>query len=166
MACLASGGKARSRVIGIAGLLELCRMAAQTIGGEPLELADGCVLMAAVALQQGVRSHQRKAVEVLLDVLHRNSPAFHVVAVFAVRSKLAAVNIGVAIRAFRAGIAEHQVRVTLPAGDSFVHAAQRKLGLIVIKFGNAANRLPRGKGVAVLAGEIQVSVRAALSGVS
>ena len=102
----------------------------------------------------------------LLDVLHRNSPPFHVVAVLAVRSKLAAVNVGVAIRAFRAGIAEHQVRVTLPAGDSFVHAAQRKLGLIVIKFGNAANRLPRGKGMAVLTGEIQVAVRAARSGVS
>jgi hypothetical protein len=122
--------------------------------------------MTAVALQQRVRSHQRKSIEVLLDVLHRNSPASHVVAVFAVRSELPAVNIGVAIRAFRAGVAEYQVSVALAARDSFVHAAQRKLGVIVIKFGNVANRLPRGKGMAVLTGEIQVSVRAARGGVS
>lgn len=166
MACLTGGRETGSHVIGIARLLELRRMAAQAVGGKPLELADGGVFMAAVTLQQRVRSHQWETVEMLLDVLHRNSPPFHVVAVLAVCSKLAAVNIGVAIRAFRAGIAEHQVRVTLPAGDPFVHAAQGKLGLVVIKFGNAAYRLPRGEGVAVLAGEIQIAVRAARSGIS
>ena len=87
-------------------------------------------------------------------------------AVLAARSELAAVNIGVAIRAFRAGVAEHQVGVALAAGDSFVHAAQGKLRLVMIKFGNVANRLPGGEGVAVLAGEIQVAVRAARAGFS
>ncbi len=166
VACLAGSRETRSRVIGIAGLLELRRMAAQTVGGESLELAHSCVFMAAVALQQGMRSHQRKAVEMLLDVLHRDPPPFHVVAVFAVRSKLAAVNIGMAVRAFRAGIAENQVGVTLAAGDCFVHAAQGKLRLIVIKFRNITDRLPSGEGVAVLAGEIQIAVRAAGGGVS
>lgn len=166
VACLAGSRETRSRVIGIAGLLELRPMAAQTVGGEPLELAHRGVLVAAVALQQRVRSHQRKTVEVLLDVLHRNSPPFHVVAVFAVRSKLAAVNVGVAVRAFRAGIAEHQVRVALAARNSFVHPAQGKLRLIVIKFRNVADWLPGGEGMAVLAGEIQVAVRAARGGVS
>jgi len=166
VACLAGSGETRSCVIRIAGLLELCRMTAQTIGGESLELAYGSVLVAAVALQQRVRSHQRKAIEVLLYVLHRNSPPFHVVAVFAARSKLAPVNVGVAIRAFHAGVAEHQVGMALPARHSFVQAAQGKLRLVVIKFRNVANRLPGSEGVAVLAGQIQISVRAACAGIS
>lgn len=165
VAFLAGGGETGSRVIGIAGLLELGGMTAQAISGESLELTHGGVLMAAIALQQRVRSHQRKAVEMLLDVLHRNPPPFHAVAVFAARSKLAAMYIGVAVRAFRARIAEHQVGVALAAGHSFVHSAQGKLGLVVIKLGNIANRLPGGEGVAVLAGEIQVAVGTARGGI-
>jgi len=67
---LAGSGKTGGGMIGIRGLLELRRVTAEAIGGEPLELAHGRILMAAVALQQGVRAHQWEAVEMLLDVLH------------------------------------------------------------------------------------------------
>ena len=162
---LAGGGETGSRMVGIAGLLKLGRMATQAVGGEPLELAYGRVLVTAVALQQRVRPHQRKAVEVLLDVLHRNPPPFHCVAVFATRSKLAAVNVSVAVRAFRARVAEHQIGVTLAASYPLVHAAQGKLGLVVIEFWNAAYWFPRRKGMAVLAGEVQIPMRATGGGV-
>jgi len=41
-----------------------------------------------------------------------------------------------------------------------VHAAQWVAGLIVIEFGNGADRLPRIGGVAVLARDIQVAMGA------
>jgi len=153
-------------VVGIRGLLELCRMTAEAIGGEPLELPHRRILVAAVALQKRVRPHQRETVEVLLDVLHRNAPAPYVVAILATSSKLAAMDIGVAVGAFRARVREHQIAVALPAADSFVHAAQGELGLIVVKLRNVADGLPGRESVAVLAGEIQIAVRAARGGVS
>lgn len=111
-----------------------------------------------------MRSHKRKAVEVLLDVLHRHPPAPDVVALFAVGSKLAAMNVGVAIGALRARVAEHQVAVALAAGYAFMHAAQGELGLVVVKLGHVANRLPGGKGVAVLTRQGEITVRAASGG--
>lgn len=120
--------------------------------------------MTAVALQQRVRPHQRKTVEVLLDVLHRHSPAPDVVALFAVSSKLTAMNVSVAVGAFRARVAEHQVAVALAAGYPFVHAAQWELGLVVVKLGHVANRFPSGKGVAVLTRQGEITVRTACGG--
>ena len=108
-----------------------------------------------------MRSHQGEAVEVLLDVLHRDAPPLHRVAALAIGSKLAPMNIGVTIGALGARVGKHQVGVTLPAGYAFVHPAQRKAGFIVVKFGDVADRLPGGKRVAVLAGHIQIAVRAA-----
>jgi len=70
VALLAGSGKPGGGVIGIRGLLELRRVTTEAIGGEPLELAHRRILVAAVALQQGVRAYQREAVEMLLDVLH------------------------------------------------------------------------------------------------
>lgn len=148
-------------MVGIRSLLELCRVTAEAVGGESLELAHGRTLMAAVALQQRVRPHQRKAVEMLLDVLHGNPPAPYVVAVLATGSELPAMDIGVAVGAFHARVREHQIAVALPATHSFVHAAQGELGLVVVKLRNVADGLPRREGVAVLAGEIQVAMRAA-----
>lgn len=141
-------------MVGIGGLLELGGMATDAIGGESLELAHRRILVAAVALQQCMRSHQRKAVEVLLDVLYPHLPAFYRVAVFATGPELPPMDIRVAVGALRARVAEHQVAVALPASDPFVHPAQRKLRLVVVKFRNVANRLPGREGVAVLAREV------------
>jgi|SRR5579871_301531 len=106
-------------------------------------------------------AHQGKAIEVLLDVPDGDVPALHGVAVFAVSSKLPAMNVSVAVRALGAGLRKNQVRVALAAGYALVHAAQGKTRFVVVKFRYAADRLPGGEGVAVLAGEIQVAVGAA-----
>lgn len=97
----------------------------------------------------------------LLDVLYRHPPPSDVVAFFAIGAKLAAMNIGVTVGAFRAGIAEDQIGVTLAAGNAFVHAPQRKLGLIVLEFRNVAYWFPGGEGVTVLARQRQITVGAA-----
>ncbi len=103
---------------------------------------------------------QRKAVLVLLDLLNRYVPALDVVALLTVGSKLATMNVGVAVRAFDADIGEYHPGVTLRAGHALMHSAEGKPSLIMIKLGHHADRLPTGRRVAVLAGQVQISVRA------
>jgi hypothetical protein len=59
-----------------------------------------------------------------------------------------------------ANIREDQLGVTLGTGQTFMHAAQRVAGLIVIELRNGTYRLPSVGGVAVLARDGQRSVRA------
>lgn len=148
------GGVARTgsrlkifRVTGIAG------------GLETLELTHRSALMAGVAIQRRMRSHQGKTILVVLDLLHRNLPAFHGVALFASGAELALVNVGVALGTLCRHIGKHQLSVAGHARHFFVHAPQRIFRLIVIKFGHAADRLPSTKRVAVLARDIQRPVR-------
>lgn len=49
--------------------------------------------------------------------------------------------------------------MALYAGHRLVHAAQRRARLVVIEFRNGPDRLPRVRRVAVLTGNVQISVR-------
>ncbi len=100
----------------------------------------------------------------VLDLLDRDLPPANGVALFARRPKLALVDIGVAIGAPASDITEHQLGMALRTGDVLVHAPQRIPGLIVVKLRNAADGLPCTECVAVLARNVQGSVRAACSG--
>src|SRR5579871_165179 len=51
--------------------------------------------------------------------------------------------------------------MALSTSNSLMQAAQRILGLIVVKFGNRPDRLPTHRSVAVLARDVQVAMRAA-----
>ena len=64
-----------------------------------------------------------------------------------------------AILAALTNAGKYRFDMTFGTGDRLVHSAQRILRLVVIEFRNGANRLPRIRRVAVLAGDIQVSVR-------
>lgn len=77
---------------------------------------------------------------------------------FAPGSHVAAVDIGVAVTALSADIAEHRFQVALRACNSFVHAAKWVAGLAVIELRYLANRSPAAEGVAILAGNIQRTV--------
>ena len=66
-------------------------------------------------------AHQREAVEVILNRFHRDVPAIHGVALFAIGAELSPVNVSVAIRTCGAHILEHQLRMTLNALDFLVH---------------------------------------------
>ncbi len=119
----------------------------------------GCFAFVAIgALQHGVSADQRKAVLVVPDLLIGSFPTFHRVALFASGAELAAVNIGVAVRATGACVLEHQIGVALAAGHLDVHSAQRIAGLVVVEFGDVADRFPVGGGVAVFAGDLDGAV--------
>ena len=51
--------------------------------------------------------------------------------------------------------------MTLHTLHFLVHAAQRVAGLVVVKLRNTADRLPTQRGMAVLAGNIESTVRIA-----
>ena len=104
-------------------------------------------------------TQQRKSVEVVLNRLGRNLPAERRVALGAIGAKLAAVNIGVAIGAILANIGEHRLGMAARAGYFLVHAAKRVARGVVIEFGNGAYGSPARIGVAILAGDVQGSVR-------
>lgn len=89
------------------------------------EVSDSSALVALIALHHSVHAEQRKAIEVIVDRLHRHVPAIDRMALGAVRSHLAAVNVGVAIGAILAHVGEHRFQVAAGAGNFFVHAAQR-----------------------------------------
>ena len=117
--------------------------------------------MAREAILQGMGAQQRKTVLVLLHRLQRNFPALHRVALLALCAELAAVNIGMAVRALRSHVGEHQARVTQAALHGFVHAAQWIARLVMIEFRKIADGLPAGEGVTILTSLVQRAVRAA-----
>ncbi len=124
-----------------------------------LELAAGCALVAGIAIDGRVGSGQREAVIVLLHLLDGNLPSADGVALLAIGSKLTSMDVGVAVLATLADAGEHWLYMALNAGDGGVHAAQGILRLIVIELRNSADRLPCACGMAVLAGNVQISVR-------
>ena len=159
VASFARSGELGADVVGIGRPREIRRMAGIALRGHRLKLAIGCALMAGVAVDCGVRSGQREPVIVLLDLLNRNLPAAHRVALLAIRSQLPLMNISVAVLASLSDIGEHGLHVALNAGHRLVQAAQRVARLIVIEFWNRTDWFPSGSGVAVLTRNVQISVR-------
>ena len=99
--------------------------------------------MAGVAGDSRVRAKQRKTIEVIADVGHRDAPAANRVAVLAGRAHLAGVNVGVTIRALLSHLGKHRVGVALAAMHALVHAAQGELGFgVVIELRLGADGLP------------------------
>lgn len=165
VALLAAGRETTAHVTGFGGL-KVLRVARITLRRESLELAHGGALVARSTIQGRMRTHQGKAVLVLINLLHRNLPSLYRVALFAGCPKLTLMDIGVAVSAFLAHVREHRLRVALGATHSLVHAAQGKSGLVVVELRNVADRLPCAQGVAVLAGDVQRAVRASGSSVA
>jgi len=115
--------------------------------------------MALIALNNCVRAYQRESIAVILDCLDVDLPALDRVAAFTIGAELAAVNVCMALGALRACFREHQVGVTLRAGDLGVHSAQRIAGRVVVELRVRPYRLPGLVGMAVLAGNGHGAVR-------
>ena len=143
---------------------EISLVARQALRREALELSNSCTLVARIAIHGGVRADQREPVHVLIDLLDRNAPTSHRMALLAIRSHLALVNISVTFRALRAHIRKHRLRMALRARNPFVHSTQWILGGVVIELRNSANRFPAAQRVTVLAGNAQASVGTARVG--
>lgn len=158
MTTLAGGGKTCGHVVWSCGCFEFRGVAGIALGGHRLEFAGGPSLVAGIAVHRSVRSSQRKAVVMLLNLLNRDLPTTDGVALLAVRSQLPLMNVGVTILATLSNIRENRPDVTFSATHGLVHAAQRVFGLVMIEFRSAADWLPRGRCVAVLARNAQVAV--------
>lgn len=163
MALLALRGKPERRVAQSLRRQVLIHMATDAIGGQAFELPCRS-LVARIAIGHRVRADQRKAVGVIAHRFHRHHPTVHRVALLALRAHLAAVNISVAVSTLVSYVAEHGIAVTLHTRDVPVHASQRIACAVVVELGDATDRLPTGKCVAVLAGDVQVAMRTARGG--
>ena len=149
-----TGRETAADVTGFGGL-KVLRMARIALRRKPLELAYGGALVARSTIQGRMRTHQGKAILVLVDLLHRDLPSLYCMALVAGCAELALVNIGMAVGAFwpplvNTGLVWHWVQT-----DPLVHAAQRKSGLAVVELRDIADRLPPAQGVTVLAGDVQ-----------
>jgi hypothetical protein len=80
-------------------------------------------------------ANQWESIQVIADILIRHLPTLHRVAVLAVRSKLPAMNVCMAVSTVIAHLVENQAAVALGAGDFLVHATQRISGLVVVELG-------------------------------
>ena len=161
VALFAAGRDLAGSVVWRRGLLIILGVTGIALGRKSLKLARCRALMAGSTIQCGVRSHQGKPVLMLFDLLQRNHPSFHRMALLAVGSELAFVNVGMAIRALGSHVRKHRLGMALGARYALVHAAEGKLGQVVIELRNAADRFPARRGVAVLTRHVQVAVRAA-----
>ena len=106
--------------------------------------------MALVALDERMCTDQREPILVVLDLLNVDLPAPHRVATLAVSPKLAAMNVCMTLGTLCTYLLEHHVRMALCAGNLGVHAPQRVARLVVIEFGEGADRLPTRVRVTVL----------------
>lgn len=107
VALLALHRKGGGYVIRFRGLLVGALVARIALDGKSLKLPDRLALMAVRTIQSGMSSHQWEAVIVFLDPLHNDVPPFHGMALFAVGSHLAAMNVSVAIGTIGSGVREH-----------------------------------------------------------
>lgn len=140
------------------GRCELLRVARIAIGAQAHKPASGGIHVAVLTLGGGMCSHQRKTILMVLDCLYPNLPALHRMTRFAIRSKLPAVKIGMAIRALRTHVGKHEAGVALSAGHVHVHPAQRVMRFVVVEFRDGPKRRPCSVGVAILARQIQRAV--------
>ena len=85
-----------ARVRGRGEVLQVAGVARRRHG---LEFAGGSVLMTGVAVHGGVRTRQREAVVVLVDILNGDLPSPDCMALLTVSSQLSPVNISVAVLA-------------------------------------------------------------------
>ena len=138
---LAGGWEAKPDVVDHWGKIVLL-MAGVAGSRQADELAGGGILVAVFALRQLVRAHQRETVLVILNGLQRDLPTLDGVATGAIGAELAAMNIGVAIRALRADVLEDQASVALNAIHFLVHAAEGVPGQIVVELGIGPYGLP------------------------
>lgn len=132
MAILASRRKSQRQVVGL-GILVLRLVAGVAVHRQPGKLPHSRALVACVALDRCMRPYQWEAVLVLLNLVHRYLPAAYGMALFASRPELAAMQIGMTIRAALPHVCKHQAGVALHAGNVYVHSAKGIGGLVVIK---------------------------------
>jgi hypothetical protein len=135
-------------------------MAGVALDGKTLKLSHRPTLVAVCTIKPGVATHQGEAIVVLFYPLGNDAPTLHRMTLLAVRAHLPAVDVSMTIGAVRSRVRKDRLGVALRAGDSLVLAAQRVASRVVIEFRDSPDRLPSDRGMAVLARDSQVAMRA------
>jgi len=149
-------------VVDGARLLIILQVAGGTLSVQAGILRAGGALVAGIALRHRMRAEQREPILMRTDGVHAHAPARHRMALVAARPKLPAVDIGVAIRALRAGVGENQLRVTQPALNVLMQPAEAETGLaIVFELRHCAHGGPTRRAMAAQTWNGERSVRAA-----
>jgi len=145
----------------IGGLLPILQVARLTFRGKSVEDSDGGLRVAVFTLNSGMRAEQWEAVLVILHLLSSDGPALHGMALLAIRSHLAAVDVIclVAIRAILANVLKHRLQMARGAFNFLVHSTKWVVGFVVIELRNRADGFPTRGGVAVFARNRKWSVR-------
>jgi hypothetical protein len=148
-------------MVGRSRLLKCFQVATDTLGGQALaiELAYGAGFVARITIRHRVGADQRKTVLMLVDGMDGHLPAIDLVAEVALCSVLATVDVSMTILAIAPDAGKNGIDVAVLAAHIAVQATQRKTGLAVIELRLAANRPPCRDGVALLAGNLQRTVR-------
>lgn len=139
--------------------LKILDMARRAGSAQAYKLPDRFSLVATLAIDRGMGSHQRESVLVPLDGLQRGIPAADRVASVAFSTELPAMNVGMAISAFGSYFREDKVLMALAAVDALMHAAYREGSLIVVEIRMGPNVVPADLGMATSTGNCQISMR-------
>jgi hypothetical protein len=155
VATFARRGETGGHMVRVGCCLKVVRVARVALGGEPLKLSRGCAFVARFAVNSRVRTDQRKTILMVAYRLHSNSPTLNRVARFAIRTELSAVKVRMAVCTFLTHAREHQFDVALRARHFFMHPAEGVARLVVLKFRDAADRLPTQRCMAVFARNVK-----------
>jgi hypothetical protein len=85
-------------------------------------------------------SKKRKTIPMTVGIFHQLPPAARAMAVLTVASKLAAMDVGMAVGTLLPDSREHQLYVALLAVQAPMHALQREWGASVIEVGKRTDR--------------------------
>lgn len=121
MTLFTCGREMQSDVIGSGGGLIVLAVTTVALGRQAQKLSGSSAFVTRITLQCSVGANERKPILVILDRLRRNLPCSYAVTLLAAGSELAAMDVGVAVCAPRARIAEDQLGVALRAEHPFVH---------------------------------------------
>lgn len=150
----------QSLMVNHTGGLEVVRhVTGNTFRAKTRELAHRSAGVTGDAIERGMSPEERKTVLMIFDVLDGDAPSLHGVTFFAASPELAAMQVGVAVHAFRPHIRENGIRVAGLAIQLGVPSAKRKGSLVVVEIRKASDGRPAGFGVAILAGKLEVTVR-------
>lgn len=148
-------------VVRIGGVLPVFQVAGIALCGKAEINPGASRFVARLAWNGSVSAEERKAILVIFYLTVDRGPTLDGVALGAVGPHLAAVNVRVAVRAILAGVGEDGLDVALDAGNFLVHATQRIVRFVVIKLGNRPDGAPAGGSVAILARDVDRSMRVA-----
>jgi hypothetical protein len=150
-------GETQSLMIGRSRFLKRFQVATRALCRKtlPIELSYRSHFVTGIAIHDRVRTDQREPVLMFVDVVNGDLPTVHAMTDVALRPIFAAVQVGMAILALLANVAEDGIKMAFLAGYVDVHAAERIGRLVVIKLRVLANRHPSCRRMTILAGRFQ-----------